>query len=145
MKQSLLFFALILFIPSLSLSQDTDFNETISVYLDCRGCNANFVRTEIQFINFVRDQADAEVHLLVTLQQTGSGGWEHTLNYMGMGIFNDQTKEIKFISPESDTNAMMRNRLVKYIKLGLVSFLTDKDILSSLNLSFTGIRSPAQK
>ncbi|MEX0610377.1 MAG: hypothetical protein WD016_02620 [Balneolaceae bacterium] len=145
MKQSLLFFALILFIPSLSLSQDTDFNETISVYLDCRGCNANFVRTEIQFINFVRDQADAEVHLLVTLQQTGSGGWEHTLNYMGMGIFNDQTKEIKFISPESDTNAMMRNRLVKYIKLGLVSFLTDKDILSSLNLSFTGIRSSAQK
>lgn len=127
-------------VPAWVFAQAEEDEETINVFLDCRGCNSNFVLNEIKFISFVRDPADAEVHLLVTLQQTGSGGWEHTLNYMGLGIFNDQSKQIKFISPKSDTNDMMRNRLVKYIKLGLVSFLTDKDVLSSLDLSFSGQR-----
>ncbi|MEX2605490.1 MAG: hypothetical protein WD361_14865, partial [Gracilimonas sp.] len=90
------------------------------------------MRSEIDFINFVRDQSDAEVHLLVTLQQTGSGGWEHTLNFIGRGSISDKSQVIRFVSPESDSNDMMRNRLVKHIKLGIIYFLADRDVLSDL-------------
>lgn len=108
------------------------------MFLDCRGCNGSFVRSEINFINFVRDQGDAELHLLITLQQTGSGGWEHTLNFIGMGYISDKSNTIKFISPKSDTNDMMRNRLVRHVKLGLIYFLADRNVLSDLNVNFSG-------
>jgi len=123
----------------LKAQADGDFNdETINVYLDCRGCNGSYVRTEINFINFVRDQNDAEVHLLITLQQTGSGGWEHTLNFMGKGFIADKSHTMKFISPSSDTNDMMRQKLVRHVKLGLIYFLADREVLSDLNVNFAG-------
>lgn len=106
--------------------------------MDCRGCNGSYVRSEVNFINFVRDQTDAEVHLLVTLQQTGSGGWEHTLNFIGLGHISNKSHVIKFISPNSDTNHMMRRRLVRHVKLGLIYFLADRDVLSDLNVNFSG-------
>lgn len=86
----------------------------------------------------MRDQSAAEVHLLITLQQTGSGGWEHTLNFIGLGYISEKSQIIKFISPESDTNDMMRNKLVKHVKLGLIYFLADRNVLSNLNVNFSG-------
>lgn len=108
------------------------------MFLDCRGCNGSFVRSEVNFVNFVRDQSDAELHLLVTLQRTGSGGWEHTLNFIGLGYISDKSHTLKFISPQSDTNDMMRNRLVRHVKLGLIYFLADRNVLSDLNVNFSG-------
>lgn len=113
--------------------------------MDCRGCNGSFVRSEINFINFVRDQSDAEVHLLITLTQTGSGGWEHTLNFMGQGYISDKSQVLKFVSPKSDTNDMMRNRLVKHVKLGIIYFLADRDVLSDLNVNFSGTLSESEE
>lgn len=137
----LLCFALLLIIiPGKASAQaDEEANkETINVFLDCRGCNGSYVRSEINFINFVRDQNDAEVHLLVTLQQTGSGGWEHTLNFMGKGYISDMSHTMQFISPSTDTNDMMRQKLVRHVKLGLIYFLAGRDVLSDLNVNFSG-------
>ncbi|MEX0724397.1 MAG: hypothetical protein WD053_10985 [Gracilimonas sp.] len=140
MSYKLLLSLLILLLPTFLFAQDNPGaeKETINVFLDCRGCNGSYVRSEINFINFVRDQSDAEVHLLVTLQQTGSGGWEHTLNFMGLGFISDKSQELTFISPQSDTNDMMRNRLVRHVKLGLIYFLADRNVLSDLNVNFSG-------
>lgn len=136
----LLFVLLFALSPAISKAQADEnvSDETINVFLDCRGCNGSYIRTEINFINFVRDQDDAEVHLLVTLQQTGSGGWEHTLNFMGKGFIADKSHVMKFVSPQSDTNGMMRQRLVRYVKLGLIYFLADREVLSDLNVNFSG-------
>ncbi|HET8864988.1 MAG TPA: hypothetical protein VFM80_04755 [Gracilimonas sp.] len=133
-KLSLLF---LFFFPSLALAQSDD-KQTINVFLDCRGCNGSYVRSEVDFINFVRDQNDAEVHLLVTLQRTGSGGWEHTLNFMGLGYISNKSHTITFVSPSSDTNDLMRQKLVRHVKLGLIYFLTDRAVLSDLNVNFFG-------
>ncbi|MGN8224775.1 hypothetical protein [Gracilimonas sp. BCB1] len=140
-RHTLLLLFLLIPICSLAQSETTDTPEekqTLNVYLDCRGCNGSYVRSEVNFINFVRDQSDAEVHLLVTLQQTGSGGWEHTLNFMGQGFIEDKSQILTFVSPKSDTNDEMRRRLVKHVKLGLVYFLAGREVLSDLNVNFSG-------
>jgi hypothetical protein len=129
--------------PILSFSQTEndpppEEKQTLNVYLDCRGCNERYVRSEVNFINFVRDQSDAEVHLLITLQQTGSGGWEHTLNFIGQGFLDDKSQVLTFVSPKSDTNDEMRRRLVKQVKLGLIYFLAGREVLSDLNVNFSG-------
>ncbi|MEO9886215.1 MAG: hypothetical protein ABJR05_13220 [Balneola sp.] len=113
-------------------------SSTLTVYIDCRGCDDDFVRSEVNYVNFVRDQSVAEVQLLVTLQRTGGGGFQFTLDYIGLGEFQGQDNTILFISPQSDTNELMRNRLVKYVKLGLVSYLSEKDIITDLEVNYIG-------
>lgn len=111
-------------------------NETITAFIDCRGCDDRFIQTEIQFVNFVRDQSDAEVHIFVVRQFTGSGGVEYTIEFIGQDALDDQEERIIFISPESDTEDERRNKLVSHIKLGLVGYLVDTNIFNRLNLFF---------
>src|SRR5262245_57290182 len=51
------------------------------VFLDCHFCDTNFIRTEMNWVNWVRDAADAQIHVLVTRQSTGGGGQEWLLNF----------------------------------------------------------------
>ncbi|HMA55027.1 MAG TPA: hypothetical protein VKT17_11215, partial [Acidobacteriota bacterium] len=57
-----------------------------NVFLDCdrRTCDFEYIKTEITFVNYVLDRQTADVHIIVTRQQTGSGGNEYTLAFMGL-------------------------------------------------------------
>lgn len=48
----------------------------LQVFLDCTdgGCHAEYLREELTFADYVRDRADADVHVLVTRAETGAGG-----------------------------------------------------------------------
>lgn len=127
---------LLTFIPQLIQAQIN--SSTLTVYLDCRGCNGQFVRSEIDYVNFVNDQSVAELQLLVTLQGTGGGGYQYMLDFIGLGTFEGKDNSILFITPKSDTNDIMRNKLVKYIKLGLVYYLAEKDVITNLDVNFNG-------
>ena len=54
----------------------------LRVFLDCHVCDFDFMRTEINFVDYVRDRQDAQVHILVTNQPTGGGGTEYTLHFV---------------------------------------------------------------
>ncbi|MBO6523763.1 MAG: hypothetical protein JJ971_08065 [Balneolaceae bacterium] len=128
---------LLLFLITISTSAfSQSSNETITVFLDCRGCDERFIQTEIGFVSFVRDQADAEVHIFIVRQFTGSGGQEYTIEFIGQGELDDQQEILTFVSPESDTEEERRNKLVSHIKLGLVGYLVDTNIFGRLSVSF---------
>ena len=48
--------------------------EITRVFLDCNFCDENFIKNEIEFVDWVRDRKDANVHILVTRQRLGNGG-----------------------------------------------------------------------
>src|SRR5688572_11864365 len=60
---------------------------TINVYLDCGFCDFNYLRDEVPYVNWVRDRAVADVHLLATQQATGGGGSEYVFNFIGLRSF----------------------------------------------------------
>jgi len=134
-KQVLFSLGLFLIFFTNNLSAQTT-ESTLSVYLDCRSCNETFIRSEIDFVSFVRDQSVAEVQLLVTSQGTGGGGRQYTLEFLGLAEFSNVDNKLIFISPQSDTNELRRNKLVKYIKLGLINYLTNKEVFDQLEVSF---------
>ena len=47
--------------PESQIEHEPDPEALINVFLDCRGCREGFIKSEIGFVNFVRDMADAEV------------------------------------------------------------------------------------
>ena len=142
-RKALLAIALLLSFYQNSLAQQGGSSELLTVYLDCRGCNSSFIRSEINFINFVRDQGDAEVHLIITRTGTASGGSQYTLGYIGANDLQSLSNELIYTSYDSDTDDEERRGLVRYIKLGMIPFLSKKDALSDLDVSFSGRQGPA--
>lgn len=138
MSLKVLFLFSFTFISFTLQAQDSDTGNTLSVYLDCRSCNGSFIRSEVNFINFVRDQSDADVHLIITQQRTGSGGSQYILDYIGQNEFADLSNELTYLSYDSDTDDEERNGLVKFVKLGFVTFLSEIDALGAFDLSFEG-------
>lgn len=138
MIRKTLFVILFIVLSPILKAQDSTLNNTLSVYLDCRGCNSSFIRSEINFINFVRDQADADVHLVITQQRTASGGSLYNLNYIGQNELSKLSNESTFTSFDSDTEDEERKGLVRYVKLGFFPFLSEIDAVSEFDLLHLG-------
>ena len=124
--------------PDTSVEQNPNPEALINVFLDCRGCNEGFIKSEIAFVNFVRDMADAEVHLIITRRGTASGGTQYQLSYLGYQSYTDMNQNLTYTSFDSDTYDEERNGLVKYVKLGLIPYLSQKDALNDFELEYTG-------
>lgn len=58
--------------------QPTASPSTVRVFIDCTNtpCDQDFFRTEMAFVDHVRDRQNADVHILLNGQSTGSGGRE---------------------------------------------------------------------
>jgi hypothetical protein len=97
---------------------------TINVFLDCSyNCDFDFVRTEVPYVNWVRDRADADVHLLVTVQGTGGGGAEYVLNFIGQRAFAQTTDTLKYVASVNTTSDDRRRGYTQTIKTGLVRYI----------------------
>ena len=95
----------------------------LRVFLDCDSCDIDYIRTEITFVNYVRDRLEAQVHILITTQSTGGGGVEYTLTFIGQNEDKGLTDVQKYFSTKTDTADDVRRGLVKTLKLGLMSFV----------------------
>ena len=104
-------------------SQET--NGTVRLFLDCQvgGCDSSFFRTEVQFVDWVRDRQDADVHLLVTSQTTGAGGRSYELLFMGRERFDGMVDTLTYISGFDATSDDLRRGLLAIIKIGLMRYV----------------------
>ncbi len=96
----------------------------IKVFLDCASCFSDFLQSEIEFVDYVRDRTEAEVHVLITRAQTASAGSEYTLAFVGRGRFQDVTDTLKTVTESSDTDDIVRRQLATSVRVGLLRFLT---------------------
>lgn len=97
--------------------------ERLKVFLDCNGCFADFLRTEVGFVDYVRDRTEADVHLLITRAETGSGGTEFTLAFLGGDRFPQAAETIKTVTGSSDTDDIVRRQLSTAVRVGLLRFV----------------------
>ncbi|MDP3910074.1 MAG: hypothetical protein Q8Q14_06755 [Gemmatimonadales bacterium] len=98
-------------------------DSALRVFLDCPDtfCDFDYYRTEITFVNWVRDREYAQVHVLITTQSTG-GGREYTLTFIGLERFAGATDTLRYISRTGDTEDGIRTALARSMRLGLVRF-----------------------
>ncbi len=112
------------------------------VYIDCGICDIDYIRTEITFVNYVRDRKEAHIHILITTQTTGSGGREYTLSFMGQNEFAGTNDTQKYFSNQTDTEDEIRQGLVKALKIGLMSFVARTPISSRIAISYAEEEKP---
>ena len=116
LQKGLLLIIMIAHMTSWGAQTDTTNNsETIKVYINCVSayCDMNFVRSEITFVNYVIDRKDADVHIRITSQSTGSGGREYTLTYIGQNDFASKNDTLTYATQQDETDDDIRNKMVK--------------------------------
>lgn len=120
--------AIALGLTGAAAAQDADPGELtgslLRVFLDCERCDFDHFRREVPFVDYVRDRADAELHVLVTSQDTGGGGEAWDLFFIGLGEQAGMQDTLRFVSRESDTDDEVREGLTRSFRLGLVPYVT---------------------
>ncbi len=106
------------------------------IFLDCSSCDKDFIRTEIPFVNYVRDRHDAQVHILVTSQSTGSGGREYSFLFLGKEKFAGMNDTLTYISGKTDTYDDKRKGMTELLKLGLMRYVAKTPIAKEITLNF---------
>jgi hypothetical protein len=107
------------------------------VFLDCHFCDTNFIRTEMNWVNWVRDAADAQIHVLVTRQSTGGGGQEWVLNFIGRKEYDGRADTLKYISSQNDSEDTMRQGFTRVLQAGLVPYLMASPLASRVQVSLS--------
>ncbi len=97
----------------------------VRVFVDCQNasCDFDYIRTEVPFVDYMRDRKEADVHLLITAESAGAGGRQYTLNFMGQGPFEGMNDVLKYDTLPTDTSDIVRAGLVRMIKVGLVRYV----------------------
>ncbi len=120
------------------LSDTLDINrkDALRIYIDCGyHCDFNYIREKITFVNYVRDQADAQVFILVTTQLTASGGYEFTLTFIGKE-FNTINDTLTFTTKKDETAENTRIELVRILKLGLIRYVSKTPLSKNITITY---------
>lgn len=106
------------------------------IYVDCDWCDIEYIKTEITFVNYVRDRKEAQVHILITTQSTGSGGQEYTLTFIGQLDYAGQDDVLKYYSNKTDTDDEIRKGMAQTLKVGLMRYVAKTPISKRISINF---------
>lgn len=98
-------------------------SQTLSVFLDCDDCDDDYVRTEIAYVNWVRDRTVADVHVLVTSQDAAGGSEAYTFAFIGQRTYAGRGDTLTYATTPTTTNDEERQGLTRTLALGLVQFV----------------------
>jgi len=94
----------------------------LRIHLDCFDCFQEYLRDEIDFVDFVREPQDADVNILSSSRSTGGGGQEVTLRFVGRGRFAGVDRNLRAISLQGDSEATRRRIVLRTVIVGLLYY-----------------------
>jgi len=109
----------------------------VRVFLDCYECDTEYQRQNVTFVDYVRDRADADLHVLVTTQDTGSGGSSWTVKFIGLGRFQRQDRTFTFTTDQAATGDDRRKAFSRIFKIGLLGYAAETSVAPQLDLTWT--------
>ena len=130
---------------TLEAQESDDRPEALRVFLDCgRGCDRDYLRREITFVNYVRDRRDAQVHVLVTNQNSG-GGRQYTFDFIGLEEFEANDVRYAYSESRTDTDDETRAGFAQVLRVGFLHYIIDTPLASEIEIrtgNGTGQRRP---
>ena len=105
-------------------AQESNGQSRPNVFFDCdgRNCNNEYYRTEIDWVNWVRDREDADVHLIMTSTNTGAGGREYRLDFLGHDAQEGYEDTHLFQTLSTDTDREQLDQISHMLGIGLALF-----------------------
>ncbi len=118
-----------------TVKNDTVRRTAIRVFLDCYDCDMNFTRQQIPYINYVRDVKEAQVYILVTDQNTASGGEKFTYTFHGQGDFLGMDDTLSYTTNPDQTRTEIRKKRTDMLKMGLMRYVARTPLFNEIEIS----------
>jgi hypothetical protein len=115
-------------------------SSVLQVYLDCRRCDFDFIRTELNFVNYVRDPELANLHVFVTDVTTGGGGREYQFTFIGRGPFEGTSYTLKHYTDRNATQIENMEALKEFLKMGFAAYLFQTPMGNRFSIEYRGDR-----
>ena len=137
---TLLFVFQMAFISQIAIAQeseslsDTLRKDAVKIFLDCQSCDMNYTRQQISYVNFVRDVREAQVFILITQQNAGSGGTQYTLTFQGLGIYIGMNDTLVYTSSPDETSTIIREKKNNMLQLGLMKYVARTPVFSEIEI-----------
>lgn len=108
----------------------------LKVFLDCSStdCFEDYLREEVEIVDYVRDRNDAEVHVLVTSADTVARGREYTLSFIGLGRFTAVDRKLTVTVDASDSEDQVRRALQSALTVGLLAYIAPDAVPTGLTV-----------
>ena len=110
--------------------------DRVRVFLDCqtRRCAEEEFRTEITFVDWVRERTVADLHVILTSQNAGAGT-QYVFDFVGQGEFADANLRLEETVSDTDTRDEVLASLVHAFKGGLVPYVARRGYLDDLSIT----------
>lgn len=126
-----------------ALNKDTTIQEIITsplqapfVYIDCEDCDYDYIRTEITFVNYVRDPEQADIHIFVTDERTAGGGREYQFSFIGRRAFSGTEYTLNHHIDHNATEEEERRQLTEFLKLGMAGFALQTPMATKFKIEY---------
>lgn len=94
------------------------------IFLDCNApyCNNQYFRTEINWVNWVNDRTVADLHVIVGAVNSGGGGREYQLDFIGTSVANPYEEQHRYDQLATDTQRETLDGLTLSLGLGIAQW-----------------------
>jgi hypothetical protein len=121
-----------------SPAKDTVQNSALRAYLDCQemGCDRDFFVTEMKWVNWMRERQDAEFHVLVTSESTGSDGLRYTVVAIGQKQYAGRADTLSYTANPNDADDTRRRGLLRVMSQLLLPYAAKTPLGAQLSVNF---------
>ena len=108
------------------------------IYIEGILLDMDFMRRNMQFVDFVNDPAVADVHIIINSRINGSGGYVYSLMYNNKTFENIGNFTLTSTTASSDTHEERRKKLTDALSLGMMPFVNQTEASSKMSLVYRG-------
>jgi hypothetical protein len=114
------------------------------VFLDCqrRMCDRTHFRTELQFVDWVQDRQDSDVHVIMTDDGVAGGGRRFTLDFIGRGSMSDLTDRFTYTASGTDVDLETLRGITGVLRFGLMRFAVQGGMGRDFDVRYVGTLLP---
>ncbi|MFZ5554917.1 MAG: hypothetical protein ACOZCO_17535 [Bacteroidota bacterium] len=110
----------------------------LKVYISCDECDISFMKQELPYINYVRDRKLAQVQMITSTQETGSGGREYCLQFLGLKEFDQMNDTLRFSLLPNYSVDDFREKMNRYMLMGLTRYIAKTPHAEKWETSYLG-------
>ena len=103
--------------------QAVDNGVPVRVYVDCQWCDFDYIRSEIRFVDYVRDPEQADLHVFITSVRTGLQGRQYEISFLGRGDYASIEYTFERQVDRNATRDETRTVIADAIRLGLTPYV----------------------
>ncbi|WP_010664729.1 hypothetical protein [Marinilabilia salmonicolor] len=125
-----------------SIAQALQNDRGLNVYWDCSFCDIDYIKREINYVNYVRDRKDADVHVMVTLEGAANRGDRYSVFLFGQKRYQILQDTLRFNVSADASEDMKREKILHALRSGLTPYLNKTSLWESQTIKFVSPATP---